>query len=71
MGASGYTGAELLRILLKHPYVKIKQIIGDKSAGNHISKIFSSFIGEELPMIKYFDKVDFTNIDIIFSCAPS
>ena len=71
MGASGYTGSELLKILLRHPYIKVKEIIGDKSAGMNISKIFSNFAGFELPIVKYFDEVDFTNIDVIFSCAPS
>ena len=39
MGASGYTGGELLRMLLNHPYVEIQQIIGNESAGKNISNI--------------------------------
>ena len=37
MGASGYTGAEVLRILLKHPYVKVQELIGEQSSGKKIS----------------------------------
>jgi len=71
MGASGYTGAELLRILLKHPRINIKKIIGDKSAGKDISKIFSNFSGIKLPKINSFLNTNFSNIDVLFSCAPS
>ena len=60
MGASGYTGSEILRILLKHPYVNIKALIGESSAGKHISDIFSNFHGIELPIIDRFVKTDFT-----------
>ena len=62
MGSSGYTGLELLRILLKHPYVNIKALIGETSAGKHISEVFSSFQGIELPIIDTFVK---TNLKIL------
>ena len=48
MGASGYTGSEVLRILLKHPLVKIKTLIGQSTAGKSVSDIFSNFQGVEL-----------------------
>ena len=71
MGASGYTGAEVLRILLKHPYVKIQELIGAQSAGKKISEIFSNFYGTELPIVKSFENSDLSEINVIFSCAPS
>jgi N-acetyl-gamma-glutamyl-phosphate reductase len=71
MGASGYTGSEVLRILLKHPLVKIKTLIGKSTAGRSVSDIFSNFHGVELPIINTFEKSDFTNIDVLFSCVPS
>ena len=71
MGASGYTGSELLRILLKHPFVKIKSLIGKSSAGKNISDIFSNFNDSELPVINAFENSDFSNIDVLFSCVPS
>ena len=71
MGASGYTGAELIRILLKHPFVNIKKIIGDKSAGKDISKIFSNFSDIKLPKINSFLNTNLSDIDVLFSCAPS
>ena len=71
IGPSGYTGYEIIRILLKHPKVKIKLLIGNKSKGKHISEIFSSLSQIDLPKIKNLKTVDFSNIDIVFSCMPS
>ncbi len=71
MGASGYTGAEVLRILLKHPYVKVQELIGEQSAGKKISEIFSNFYGTELPIVKSFKNSNLSEVDVIFSCAPS
>ena len=71
IGPSGYTGHETIRILLKHPKVKIKLLIGNKSEGKHISEIFSSFSHIDLPKIKSLKAVNFSDIDIVFSCMPS
>ena len=71
MGGSGYTGSELLRILLKHPHVNIKALIGETSAGRHISEVFSSFQGIQLPIIDTFVNTNLKNIDVLFSCTPS
>ena len=71
LGPSGYTGHELIRILLNHTKVKIKLLIGDKSSGKDISDIFSAFSNLDLPRIKSFEHAEFKGIDIIFSCMPS
>ena len=71
IGPSGYTGHEIIRILLKHPKVKIKQLIGNKSEGKYISDIFSTLSHIDLPRIKNLKNANFSNIDIIFSCMPS
>ena len=71
IGPSGYTGHEIIRILLKHPKVKIKLLIGNKSKGKHISEIFSSLSQIDLPKIKSLKATNFSNIDIVFSCMPS
>lgn len=42
VGGSGYTGSELLRILIGHPKVKISAITSERFAGMHISEIFPS-----------------------------
>ena len=71
IGPSGYTGHEIIRILLKHPKVKIKLLIGNKSEGKYISEIFSTLSHINLPKIKNLKTANFSNIDIVFSCMPS
>lgn len=43
LGASGYTGAELMRILLQHPHADIKYLTADRSAGLAFSEVFPQF----------------------------
>ena len=43
LGASGYTGAELMRILLQHPYATIKHMTADRSAGLAFSDVYPQF----------------------------
>ena len=66
MGASGYTGGELLRMLLNHPNVEIQQIIGNESAGKNISNIFSNFIDTNLPKIKTLRDSNLEEVEVLF-----
>ncbi|MCH2546469.1 MAG: N-acetyl-gamma-glutamyl-phosphate reductase [Alphaproteobacteria bacterium] len=70
LGASGYTGAELLRLLLVHPYAEIVALVGDSSAGKPIASIYPHFNGVDLPEISTLDAVDWTHIDVAFCCLP-
>ena len=40
VGASGYTGVELIRLLLNHPQVEIACVTSEQSAGKRISDVF-------------------------------
>jgi N-acetyl-gamma-glutamyl-phosphate reductase len=40
VGASGYTGGELLRLLLGHPQVRITAVTSEKSAGSPVASLF-------------------------------
>ena len=71
IGASGFTGLETLKIILKHPKILIKALIGDKSKGKDINSIFSSMNHLDLPRITALEDVDLSSIDVIFSCMPS
>ena len=71
LGASGYTGLETVRILLKHPKVKIKVLIGEKSKGKTLGEICSPFLNSELPKIVSLQEASFKGIDVVFSCMPS
>ena len=45
VGASGYTGGELLRILALHPYVKVVAVTSEKSSGRSVAQVFPNQIG--------------------------
>lgn len=44
-GASGYTGGELLRLLFRHPHVRVVAVTSEKSAGKPLSAIFPNLEG--------------------------
>ncbi len=45
VGATGYTGAELLRLLLGHPRVRVEKIVGHTAAGQPVASVLPSFAG--------------------------
>src|SRR5574341_1661902 len=45
VGSSGYTGGELMRILLNHPRVTVTAITSEKSAGKPITSVFPHLTG--------------------------
>ncbi len=45
VGASGYTGGELLRLLSQHPYIKVVAVTSEKSAGKSLSQVFPNLKG--------------------------
>lgn len=70
IGASGYTGAELIRILLTHPNVEIKHLIAERSAGQTIEAIYSHFRNYDLPAVIRLDEASFNDVDVAFCCLP-
>ena len=70
IGASGYTGAELLRLLNTHPNVTIKALVADSSAGKELAEIYPHFTASNLPKLVKIDEVNFTGIDVVFMCMP-
>src|SRR5689334_10296442 len=70
IGASGYTGAELIRILLSHPHANIALLTGDSQAGKTIGEVYPHLAQTALPALISIDKADFSNIDVAFCCLP-
>ncbi len=70
MGASGYTGAELLRLLLAHPYVRIAALTADSQAGKPLSDVFPHFRGMALPDLVRPEEVEWKGVDVAFLCLP-
>ena len=70
IGASGYTGAELLRLLLVHPNVEINALVADSNAGKEIAEIYPHFAAVNLPKLQKLDEIDLAGIDVAFFCLP-
>jgi N-acetyl-gamma-glutamyl-phosphate reductase len=65
IGGAGYTGGELIRILLNHPRCEIKSVHSRSQAGNHVHKVHSDLAGET--DLVFSDEFEF-DVDIIFLC---
>src|SRR5246127_4645184 len=72
LGASGYTGAELLRLLLPHPRVEIALLTAERRAGQHMRQVFPQFSPHALPKLVAIDGVDWNKaaLDLAFCALP-
>ena len=70
-GSTGYIGIELVKILSKHKYVKIKFLCGNKSVGKKITYYDKSLNSINLPRITKFKKKYLKNIDVVFTALPN
>lgn len=70
IGASGYTGVELVRLLLNHPHVSIAALTGDSQAGKEVGDVYPHLRFKGLPALVTLEQVDFTAIDLAFCCLP-
>jgi len=72
LGASGYTGAELVRLLLRHPRIEITLLTADRRAGQAMGDVFPQFAPCELPKLVSIDTVDWATagLDLVFCALP-
>ncbi len=70
LGASGYTGAELLRLLAHHPQAEIAALTADRQAGKKIGAVFPHLARHDLPDLVAIGEVDWREIDVAFCCLP-
>lgn len=70
LGASGYTGAELLRFLLGHPAARIVALTAEKNAGQPLGAVFPQFAFNGLPDLVKIEAVDWKGVDLVFCCLP-
>jgi len=71
LGATGYTGAELLRLLVNHPDVEITWLTSEKFSGRQISDVFPHLKGLldiECNSVRRLN--DLSDTDLVFSCLP-
>ncbi|MGB7253487.1 MAG: N-acetyl-gamma-glutamyl-phosphate reductase, partial [Xanthobacteraceae bacterium] len=72
LGASGYTGAELVRLLLRHPRVEIGLLTADRRAGKTMADVFPQFAPYALPMLTSVEEADWPalGLDLAFCALP-
>jgi N-acetyl-gamma-glutamyl-phosphate reductase len=72
LGASGYTGSELVRLLLRHPRAHMALLTADRRAGQKMRDVFSHFSPYELPQLASIEGVNWieANLDLIFCALP-
>jgi len=72
LGASGYTGAELLRLLIRHPRVEIVLLTAERRAGLHMRQVFPQFSPYALPKLVAVDGIDWKEaaLDLAFCALP-
>lgn len=72
LGASGYTGADLVRLLLRHPRAEIVLLTADRSAGKEMREVFPQFAPFELPKLVSLDGFDWATagLDLAFCALP-
>src|SRR5476651_1465308 len=72
LGASGYTGAELVRLLLRHPRAEIVLLTADRRAGKAMADVFAQFTPYALPMLTSIDDADWKKLglDLAFCALP-
>ncbi len=70
LGASGYTGAELVRLLARHPHVEIVALTGDRKAGESMADVFGQFAMLNLPRLSTIKDVDWSKVDAAFCALP-
>ena len=66
LGAAGYTGGELIRLLLNHPEAEIVFANSESNAGNLVSDVHEGLIGET--DLKFTNEMPFDQVDVIFFC---
>ena len=70
IGASGYTGAELIRLIETHPKMEVMALVGNTKAGSSMSDIFSHLSHTKLPNLTNFEETNFEEIDLCFCALP-
>lgn len=74
IGASGYTGLELLRLLLTHPHAELVCVTSRQNAGRSIGEVFPRFVGSESEGLEFIDPepeaIVATGAEVAFLALP-
>lgn len=70
LGASGYTGADLIRLAARHPYIEITALVAKGHAGQPLAQVFPHLGSLGLPNLVTSDEVDWDTVDVAFCGLP-
>ncbi len=70
LGASGYTGAELVRLIAEHPNMQITALAAERKAGLPMAQVFPHLRHMDLPVLCKISEIDFSQIDMCFCALP-
>ena len=66
LGAAGYTGGELIRVLLNHPDVEIVFANSESNAGNKVYDVHEGLVGDT--ELEFTSEMPFDKVDVVFFC---
>ncbi|MGR3549339.1 N-acetyl-gamma-glutamyl-phosphate reductase [Pseudooceanicola sp.] len=70
IGASGYTGAELIRLISSHPGMEVAALAANSKAGQKMSEVFPFLRHLDLPQLVTWEQIDYSGIDLCFCALP-
>ncbi|HEX9465884.1 MAG TPA: N-acetyl-gamma-glutamyl-phosphate reductase [Alphaproteobacteria bacterium] len=70
LGASGYTGAELIRLLAHHPGADMRLLTADRHAGQALGAVFPHLGHLGLPKLIKIDEANWDAVDLVFCGLP-
>ena len=70
LGASGYTGADLVRLAARHPRMEIAALTANTHAGKSMAEVFPHLFMLDLPRLLAWEDVDWTGLDAVFCGLP-
>lgn len=70
LGASGYTGAELVRLIATHPSMEIVRLSADRKAGQEMAEVFPFLRHLRLPRLQRIEDMDFSSVSLCFCALP-
>jgi N-acetyl-gamma-glutamyl-phosphate reductase len=70
LGASGYTGADMIRLAARHPNIEIVALVAKGHAGQPLVQVFPHLASLDLPALVTSDQVDWSKVDVVFGGLP-
>tara|TARA_B100000925_G_C21992708_1_gene467533 strand:+ start:734 stop:1780 length:1047 start_codon:yes stop_codon:yes gene_type:complete len=70
IGASGYTGSDLIRMLSDHPKTDLKYVSANNHAGKRIGEIYPYLNRKVDLFLEKWEDINWSGVDVIFSCLP-